>query len=911
LNYNSWGTGGPLCGINNEVIITNATSTVYGIYTAGTSLNTKADFLFNSVYISSSSTTYGLWRGYCDATYKSSFQNNNVYVTNPSGTVYLLYVYSSYESPSYGIINYNNYYRNGGGTTYYGKSSYTTLAAWRNAYSQDANSINVLPSFINSAISLEMSDYSSFLCPNPGVLTDINKVSRSSITTIGAYTTFIYDGKNAGLMELVEPVNKDEIGCYQDFANVRFIFGNRGVVETEFYATPITFKLRVTGAVNYQKDSILTFGKMMPTNRDTFTLTHLLPVSLSGTYNITLWLEMQGDGYRADDTLHSVFIVDKVSIPYATNFDSVPKGLKIQQLTGTSTWSIESGDGVSPTISPLHGTGRLQFSSATGLGSIGSLTFQPFDLKGTVQPQFKLWYAHDNANPSKRDYTVVKISVDGGVTYTTLLHLQRYNGAYSTPTFVRYEIDLTPYTSYSCVIFSLEGGSYAGGNQNIDSLVIISKQDISLALDIPDQSDFVACELDNKFIIASITNRTSQRFDFSQYPSQINVAISGAVDSVFTLPLTSGSINGDTTLSYLISNTFDFSKNGTYNIKAYLAAADDNYLNDTVRETRIINVDAELISIDDIGVKEIGDTVYPSINITNLGNMPVDNINAQVYINNILVNTEVIDSLLNPGDTIVYTFTSPFIVPVATLQQPYYQLRVHLELPCDGVQSNNSVSKYNDVHIASTVDLSITAINYPIADSCEVGFNQIYPSVDIYNAGTITAEGATLRIVVDSAGVEIKTIVETIDDVVSQGTITYVSTQPYIVPNFDGQYTVSFGLEIDGDIDPTNNTSSVVTCAEEEVSVEDIQGVVWSLGQNVPNPATSTGTSIPYAIPQDGLISFKVLSVSGQILYATDIQALSGSHWLDIDISALANGIYYYSMEYQGQRIVKKMTVQK
>ena len=314
INERGWGTGGPLYGVNNEVIITNASSTVYGIYTAGASLDTKADFLFNSVYISSSSTTYGLWRGYCDATYKSSFQNNNVYVTNPSGTVYLLYVYSSYESPNYGLINNNNYYRIGSGTTYYGTSSYTSLAAWRNAYSQDANSINVLPSFINSAISLEMSDYSSFLCPNPGVLTDINKVSRSSMTTIGAYTTFIYNGKNMGLMGLVEPVNKEEIGCYQDYAAVRFSFANRGNVETEFYATPITFKLRVTGAVNYQKDSILTFGKMMPTIRDTFTLTHLLPVSLSGTYNITLWLEMPGDGFKSDDTLHSVFVVDKVSI---------------------------------------------------------------------------------------------------------------------------------------------------------------------------------------------------------------------------------------------------------------------------------------------------------------------------------------------------------------------------------------------------------------------------------------------------------------------------------------------------------------------------------------------------------------------------------------------------------------------
>ena len=40
---------------------------------------------------------------------------------------------------------------------------------------------------------------------------------------------------------------------------------------------------------------------------------------------------------------------------------------------------------------------------------------------------------------------------------------------------------------------------------------------------------------------------------------------------------------------------------------AYLDAADDNYLNDTVYETRIINVDAQLIAIDSIGIKDMGE----------------------------------------------------------------------------------------------------------------------------------------------------------------------------------------------------------------------------------------------------------------------------------------------------------------
>jgi len=386
--------------------------------------------------------------------------------------------------------------------------------------------------------------------------------------------------------------------------------------------------------------------------------------------------------------------------------------------------------------------------------------------------------------------------------------------------------------------------------------------------------------------------------------------ISGAIDSVFSLPLTTGSINGDTTLSYLISNTFDFSKNGTYNIMAYLDAADDNYLNDTVRETRIINVNAQLIAIDSIGTKNIGDQVYPTIHLTNIGNIPINDIPAKIYINNVLIITEIIDSLINPGDTLIYTFTSPFTVPTATEQQPFYQLRILLDLPCDGVPANNSIVKYNNVHIPLTVDLNITTVNYPTADSCEYGFTKVYPSIEIENLGSMKAQGAVLYIMVDSAGIEIEKITENLPDVDVQETKTFVSTQAYTVPNIEGNYTVRFNIEMSGDIDTTNNKLSVVACAKEKLSVANINAIGWELGQNIPNPAANLA-QIPYMIPQDGQISFKVMSINGQIMYTSEMQVLAGSHILDFDATSLSAGIYYYSMEYQGQRIVKKMTIQK
>ena len=56
---------------------------------------------------------------------------------------------------------------------------------------------------------------------------------------------------------------------------------------------------------------------------------------------------------------------------------------------------------------------------------------------------------------------------------------------------------------------------------------------------------------------------------------------------------------------------------------------------------------------------------------------------------------------------------------------------------------------------------------------------------------------------------------------------------------------------------------------------------------------------------------FKLTTINGQVIYNKSLEVLSGSHLLEIDIENLSNGIYYYSMEYQGTTITKKMNILK
>jgi hypothetical protein len=105
-------------------------------------------------------------------------------------------------------------------------------------------------------------------------------------------------------------------------------------------------------------------------------------------------------------------------------------------------------------------------------------------------------------------------------------------------------------------------------------------------------------------------------------------------------------------------------------------------------------------------------------------------------------------------------------------------------------------------------------------------------------------------------------------------------------------------------------SDATILNVKSSVGMNEKEGINWSLGQNIPNPAIASAL-IPYSIPQEGKVIFNVMSINGQVLYTKHLQATAGSHLMEIDLNTLSVGIYYYSMEYQGQRIVKKMTIEK
>jgi hypothetical protein len=92
--------------------------------------------------------------------------------------------------------------------------------------------------------------------------------------------------------------------------------------------------------------------------------------------------------------------------------------------------------------------------------------------------------------------------------------------------------------------------------------------------------------------------------------------------------------------------------------------------------------------------------------------------------------------------------------------------------------------------------------------------------------------------------------------------------------------------------------------------IVDRTGSGFALGQNIPNPAKDN-TRIEYSIPNDGQVIFTVYTIMGQTLHIENKEAYSGKNELEYNTINLSNGIYYYSMEYKGERLVKKMIIRK
>jgi hypothetical protein len=349
---------------------------------------------------------------------------------------------------------------------------------------------------------------------------------------------------------------------------------------------------------------------------------------------------------------------------------------------------------------------------------------------------------------------------------------------------------------------------------------------------------------------------------------------SAVVSGILPGPLASGaSVDYQFTQKYAVGTS-------SYSICAYTNVTGDIYIqNDT--SCKSVNVIPALIDvgiteiIDPIAVVVSGQVIYPKVVIKNFGSNPQTSIplSYQRGTATPVTGTWTRVTPLNLGDTAHFTFATPFNVPIGTS----FAFSSFTTLANDAYSPNNKTSK-------SVLICNVTAPT-SIVGTANPDFGQTgvqYTADSVPNATSYNWTYTGTNYTINGNGTRFITI-----DFASNATT--------------GQLSVTASSAICTS-DPTNFSITV--------GVNEIDGSNFWLGQNMPNPTTGL-TNIAYSLPSAGEIRFNIVNLYGQSVYTFRNVMESGRHLIDLNVNDLSAGVYYYTIEFKGKRLVKKMVVNK
>jgi hypothetical protein len=823
-----------------------------------------------------------------------------------------------------------------------------------------------------------------------------------------------YTGKNLSLTSFLSPVDDIENLCATDYMPVRVVVGNTGELDYDFSVDTVALHFEIIDPKQIQYTGYIPVytGTLAVGKANIIELMAALPI-YPGRYELKVWMESPVDNVVYDNKLDYVYISRRVGLPVNADFNrDIPAEFITQAVNTSAQWRIVSqGSGSDSVVKPFSGSGMLAFTGDKG--AVTHLSTRQLSLGGTTFPTLEFWYFHDTIKSN--DYTDVRITTDGGVTYTCLLSLRKQNAVYG---WQYYSADLTPYINGECILLLFEAMRMdAGvGSQYIDSIAINSQADLEVSkIALPLQT---ACDLKNaqlEVILSTTTNQVIDLSDFSTnlvidtsgYPflsiplqnrieglssdtiripvpnlpagnhtvkaylsspvdnlpaddtahfsvniqPALSVTVNSLTDGVYcfrkgtpvqqeiilqntgTLDLQgiefSLLITGDNTTqmvketktvdlsvgkstSYTFENVYTAPAEVTYQVQVFAWLGCDSVLVNATHATQEC-VDMNNISIAglDNPVNDKTDTAGTMENIVVVianesDNKRYSNINATALIED--ENGQMLGirmgsiSMIEPLDTVQFTFTEPYTVP----NDSVYYIRVY-------INSQDNTPEDDTLTIKRTVvkdkDLSLVNIYNPLSEMDVIG-RSVQVIASLHNSSkNEDFAGINITVRVENSQRQLTAnFTETIDVIGRLSTITYTFGNSYAVPKDSLYYLIVYTDSYD---DNPDNDTLKFTRYTESVGIALSETVhAFMLGQNIPNPANSI-TRIDYSIPDAGEIIFHVHSITGQLLYSKTIESKHGINSIELNTSTFAAGVYFYSMEYKGQKRVKQLIIPK
>jgi hypothetical protein len=724
-----------------------------------------------------------------------------------------------------------------------------------------------------------------------------NSITLTDSTCIRNAISILQDPALISL-SLAEPLNTT--GCMPDYTPVKVTLINKGTTDYDFARDTIVLHLEVTDPDTLKHTASVPFAGVLQAGTNIIELMDSLPTVHPGIYAIKAWISSPTDNTPFKDTLFYTYISGKVGLPIDADFSSgIPLEFEVWGNNTSASWIVISqGMGVDTVVKPVFGDSILVFTGSRG--AMSTFATRQMDLSRTLQPALSFWYFHDTI-PCK-DYTDVRITIDGGATYNTLFSLTKYDAVYG---WKQYSVNLPTYAINQCVILAFEAmeKSFGDVTQYIDRILITARQDIAVSEVITPL--LTTCDLENKEIKLVMKNLSDPTLNYDSIVVTLEVKEAGQTQpQIFRDTLTSGSLGSMASDTITLTTDFNFSK-GTYTFKAYFSSVlDVDRQNDTLVTTFVINPAVSVRITQESGGNSnclAGETeIQQTITIYNTGNLAVSGLNFSLYVEGYdepLTGTDA-TTLLQSGDSLSYQFQS-YVVPWV----PFYSLRAVVSLQCDSVLVNASTYINECVDIN---DLILDSILNPTGSQNDRVGERITVSVSLSNRGNTTHQNVPITVRIDnSQGIQQSSFSGSIEQIDILSDTTFVFATAYTVPD-DTVYSITVYVESQDRY--KDNDTLYLTRRTDKVGISAIDAYGISLGQNIPNPADDR-TEISYSVPTDGSVTFKVYSISGQVMYSQTVETSFGTHSIELNTSDLAAGLYFYSMEFKGQRLVKRMVI--
>ena len=485
---NSNGVTSMMTMANNEIINKATVTARYNIMIQNTkqvNIYHNSSYIYSLVDVAQSAPIYITGASSSTNTinvYNNIFYNASTSAENKNYAIYLNYTTATALANTIKLNN-NEYYTVGNSLGWF-VAPRNTFAEWQGALAsrgEDVTSVNLPLDFVSTTDSLMPVAFEGLECePVTGVTTDIRGTQRYNfITYMGCYTRAI-PATDLAITALTSPVLGNE--CPSTQYPIKVMVKNTGSANLNFATKPTTVYYTIgttTGSMT------VTSGTITPLQSQEVTVVPNFPVNINTVYNYMFVIHVNGDNNTMNDTLTGSFEI-QAAFPYyeevfSTN-DLYPSW-RFEQINGAGNWRVELGAGTNPSISPNYGLGRLFFNSKQFANNTESRAIMPVTiLQGATTPILEYWFAHDNTGSSNTEGVTVKISTDGGTTYTTVNSVnsagatstlvKRYNNSYTTPGWEKYMVDLAPYSNQSCIYIAFDAKSNAKNNINIDRVVV-------------------------------------------------------------------------------------------------------------------------------------------------------------------------------------------------------------------------------------------------------------------------------------------------------------------------------------------------------------------------------------------------------------------------------------------------------